>query len=309
MDKLLNKNTFTTEQKREIAHAIKPISLDEVNKEFNELVKIGKNSHSVGPRSRLGNNLVDYFTFVHRLDTKGKYDANFFDFLQNIDEFKKKKFIQNMLTYYKEVKNKSGTKNDYTVYKEVYNICISAINIMRPLNCMEIYTKYNAKRVLNFCAGWGGSTMAAAALQIPAFYGVEINTDLKPAYDNMISYLNSRTPTQIVVEFADAAAVDYSGWTYDTVFSSPPYYFIEKYANNLAYESKANMDDKFYKPVFSKTYNGLQKGGHYIINVCKEVYERVLKDLLGEALETFPLKKSKRQNDYTEMVYVWRKNI
>ena len=67
------------------------------------------------------------------------------------------------------------------------------------------------------------------------------------------------------------------------------------------------MDDQFYKPVFSKTYNGLQKGGHYIINVCKEVYDRVLKDLLGEAHETFPLKKSKRQNDYTEMVYVWRK--
>jgi tRNA1(Val) A37 N6-methylase TrmN6 len=172
---------------------------------------------------------------------------------------------------------------------------------------MEIYTRFNAKRVLNFCAGWGGSTMAAAALHLPAFYGVEINTDLKPAYDNMVSYLKIKTPTQIVVEFGDAADFDYSGWIYDTVFSSPPYYFIEKYANNLLYESKVNMDDKFYKPVFSKTYNGLQKGGHYIINVCKEVYDRVLKDLLGEALETFPLKKSKRQNDYTEMVYVWRK--
>jgi 16S rRNA G966 N2-methylase RsmD len=208
------------------------------------------------------------------------------------------------------VKNKTGTKNDYVVYKEVYNICISAINIMRPLNCMEIYTKYNAKRVLNFCAGWGGSTMAAAALQLPAFYGVEINADLKPAYDNMLSHLKSlKTPTQIIVEFGDAAAFDYSAWNYDTVFSSPPYYFIEKYANNLAYESKADMDERFYKPVFSKTYNGLQKGGHYIINVCKEVYDRVLKDLLGEAVETFPLKKSKRQNDYTEMVYVWRKQI
>jgi hypothetical protein len=310
MDKSLNKNTFTIEQKREIAHAIKPITLDEVNKEFNELVKIGKNAHSVGPRSRLGNNLVDYFTFVQRLDTKGKYDANFYDFLQNIDEFKKKKFIQNMLTYYKDVKNKTGTKNDYVVYKEVYNICISAINIMRPLNCMEIYTKYNAKRVLNFCAGWGGSTMAAAALHLPAFYGVEINNDLKSSYDNMVSYLKtSNCKTQIVVEFADAATFDYSNWTYDTVFSSPPYYFIEKYANNLLYESKTDMDDRFYKPVFTKTYNGLQKGGHYIINVCKEVYDRVLKDLLGEALETFPLKKSKRQNDYTEMVYVWKKPV
>jgi len=292
-----------------IAKAIKDISLNDVDAEFAELVKIGSNAYTIGPRSRLGNNIVDYFTFVHRLETKGKYNASFFDFLENIEEFKKKKFIQNMLTYYKEVKNKNGTKNEYIVYKEVYNICISAINIMRPLNCMEIYTKYNAKRVLNFCAGWGGSTVAAAALQLAAFYGVEINCDLKPAYDNMVSYLrnNKNVATKFDIRFGDAATTDYSSMVYDTVFSSPPYYFIEKYAHNILYSSKDDMDERFYKPVFFKTYNGLQKGGHYIINVCKEVYDRVLKDLLGEAHETFPLKKSKRQNDYTEMVYVWRK--
>ena len=305
MNKILN-----SEEKNAIANAIKDISLNDVDKEFAELVKIGSTAHTVGPRSRIGNNIVDYFTFIQRLETKGKYDASFFDFLQNIDEYKKKKFIQNMLTYYKNVKNKNSTKNDYIVYKEVYNICISAINIMRPLNCMEIYTKYNAKRVLNFCAGWGGSTVAAAALRLPAFYGVEINVDLKPAYDNMVSYFEGKKIcTEFNISFGDAATFDYSLMVYDTVFSSPPYYFIEKYANNLAYESKSDMDDRFYKPVFSKTYNGLQKGGHYIINVCKEVYDRVLKDLLGEAHEIFPLKKSKRQNDYTEMVYVWRKNV
>ena len=304
MNKILN-----IEEKKTIANAIKDISLNDVDVEFAELVKIGKNANTIGPRSRIGNNIVDYFTFVQRLETKGKYDASFFDFLQNIDEFKKKKFIQNMLTYYKEVKNKNNTKNEYIVYKEVYNICISAINIMRPLNCMEIYTKYNAKRVLNFCAGWGGSTVAAAVLHLEAFYGVEINDTLKPAYDNMVSYLNNskKVGTKFDIRFGDAAVTDYSSMVYDTVFSSPPYYFIEKYSGNIAYNSKADMDDRFYKPVFSKTYNGLQKGGHYIINVCKEVYDRVLKDLLGEAVETFPLKKSKRQNDYTEMVYVWRK--
>jgi len=298
---------FNNIKKIEIAKAIKDITLNDIDEEFNQLVNIGKTAYTIGPRSRIGNNVVDYFTFTQRLETKGKYDASFFDFLQNIDEFKKKKFIQNMLTYYKEVKNKNNTKNEYIVYKEVYNICISAINIMRPLNCMEIYTKYNAKRVLNFCAGWGGSTVAAAALKLDAFYGVEINTSLKPSYDIMVSYLVSKYPTQMVIEFGDAAIIDYSLWNYDTVFASPPYYFIEKYENNLAYTSKKDMVERFYNPAFSKTYNGLQKGGHYIINICKEVYDEVLKKILGEAHEIFPLKKSKRQNDYTEMVYVWRK--
>jgi predicted RNA methylase len=298
---------FSKEQKIEIAKKIKNIKLNDVEEEMDKLLKIGKEAHMISGRSKIGNNIVDYFSFLQRLETKGKYDANYFDFLKNLDIFREKKFIQNMLKYYEDVKNKNKTKNDYKVYKEVYNICISAINIMRPLNCMEIYTRYDAKKVLNFCAGWGGSTVGAAALNIEAWYGVEINIDLKEPYDNMLSYLRTKSNTKFSVWFVDAVDFDYSKIEYDTVFSSPPYYFIEKYANNNGYESKKDMDEKFYKPVFTKTYSHLKPGGHYIINICKEVYDNVLKKLFGEAHDQFPLKKSKRQNNYTEMVYVWHK--
>jgi len=298
----------TNEEKAFIANKIKNITIEDVDKEMNQLIEIGKDAHTISPRSRIGNNVVDYFTFVKRLETKRKYDISFYEFVENIEEFKKKQFIQTMLKYYKDVKNKNNTKNEYIVLKEVYNICISAINIMRPLNCMEIYAKYNAKRVLNFCAGWGGSAVAAAALKLDAFYGVEINHALIEPYNNMLPYLNSKSGTFFNMKFCDALEVDYDNYVYDMVFSSPPYYFIEKYENNVKYNTKKEMDEKFYKPLFSKTYNGLQKGGYYIINVCKEVYENVLKGLFGEAYEVFPLKKSKRQNNYTEMVYVWHKS-
>jgi predicted RNA methylase len=304
---MLSEN-YTKEEKIEIAKKIKDIKVAELDEEMYKLIKIGTNANMISERSKIGNNVVDYFTFIHRLETKGKYDVNFFEFLVNLDTFREKKFIQNMLKYYKDVKNKNNTKHEYKVLKEVYNICISAINIMRPLNCMEIYTRFNAKRVLNFCAGWGGSTVAASALNIDAFYGIEINKDLKEPYDNMIKYLRTKSNTEFNMYICDASEFDYSTIEYDTVFSSPPYYFIEKYANNIGYKSKTDMDDKFYKPVFTKSYNGLKKGGHYIINICKEVYDNVLKKLLGDAHEVFPLKKSKRQNNYTEMVYVWVKN-
>ena len=298
---------LTDELKTQIANKIKDITVADLEEDMEKLIQIGKDAYTMSSRSRIGNNVVDYFTFLQRLETKGKYDISFFGFIQNIEEFKQKKFIQTMLTYYKDVKNKNNTKNEYIVLKEVYNICISAINIMRPLNCMEIYTKYKAKRVLNFCAGWGGSTVAAAALNLDAYYGVEINSDLKQPYDNMIQFLKTRCATKFENIIADAVDVDYSNMIYDTVFSSPPYYFLEKYANNVKYGSKKDMDDKFYRPLFTKTYNGLQPGGHYIINICKEVYDNVLKGLLGDANESFPLKKSKRQNNHTEMVYVWVK--
>lgn len=299
--------TFTKEEKREISKKIKDITMEDVEKEMDQLITIGKTANTISERSKIGNNVVDYFTFLQRLETKGKYDVNYFGFLANLNTFREKKFIQTMLKYYEDVKNKNKTKHEYKVLKEVYNICISAINIMRPLNCMEIYTRYNAKKVLNFCAGWGGSTVAASSLNLEAWYGVEINCDLKESYDNMISYLKTKSTTDLRIHFGDAVKFDYSTIDYDTVFASPPYYFIEKYANNIDYKSKKEMDDKFYKPVFTKTFAHLKPDGHYIINICKEVYDNVLKNLFGEAHEIFPLKKSKRQNNYTEMVYVWHK--
>ena len=301
-------NSKLKDDKVYISEQIKNITMEDVEKEMNKLIEIGKNADTMSSRCRTGNNVVDYFTFRHRLETKGKYDVNFFEFIERIDEFKKKKFIQTMLTYYKDVKNKNGQKNLYIVYKEVYNICISAINIMRPLNCMELYTKYKSKRVLNCCAGWGGSAVAAAALNLDAYYGIDINKDLKDPYDKLVSYLKTKSATYFDIQIGDAINFDYTKICYDTVFSSPPYYSLEKYPNSIKYETKKEMEEQFYKPLFTNTYNGLQIGGHYIINVCKEVYDKVLKNLLGEAHESFPLKKSKRQNDYTEMVYVWVKN-
>ena len=88
---------FTDKEKISISKKIKNISLDAVNKEMDKLIEIREKASSISPRSRIGNNIVDYFTFTQRLETKGKYNASFFDFLANLEEFKKKKFIQTML--------------------------------------------------------------------------------------------------------------------------------------------------------------------------------------------------------------------
>ena len=178
---------------------------------------------------------------------------------------------------------------------------------------MEVYSKYKPHHVLDFCAGWGGASVAAVALNIPNYTGIEINKNLKEPYNSLVSFLKQQSKTKgnintnINMIFDDALNVDYNSITYDLVFTSPPYYFIQKYENNTEYKTKKDMDENFYIPIFTKTYNGLQVGGHYIINVCKEIYDNVLVKLLGEATEIYPYKKQKRQNNYKEIVYVWVK--
>jgi 16S rRNA G966 N2-methylase RsmD len=301
------KENFTEEEKNQIALQIKPKNVLVIEKEFKQLQKIGLNACNMSERCRTGNNIVDYFTFVQRLHTRGKYNVNYFEFLENIEYFKEKKFIQNMLIYYENVKNKNKKKNKYIVLKEVYNICISAINIIRPLVYMDIYSKYNPNTILDFCAGWGGASVAATALNIPNYIGVEINHNLQVPYNNLIKFLSSYSNIKINMLFQNALEIDYSKFNYDFVFTSPPYYFIQKYENNNVYSSKDEMDELFYKPLFSNTYKHLKKGGFYLLNVNQEVYNRICKPLLGEPHEMFPYKKSKRQNEYQEMVYVWNK--
>jgi len=308
--------SFTNERKEYISKQIKNISLQEIQKEYNKLINIrpkpeifNKIPASFSPYARVGNKIVDYFTFTQRLETKGKYNCSYFDFLQNLETFKQKKFIQNMITYYKEVKNKNNKKNKFTVYKEIYNICISSINILRPLYCIEIYLKYKAKNVLNFCSGWGGTLVSACALNLNTYIGIDINTNLKIPYENMISFLKNDSKTNIKMYYEDASLFDYTKINYDFVLSSPPYYFLEKYENNNYYSTKKEMNEKFYIPLFKNSYQGLSQGGTYVINICKEVYDNVLKPLLGDANEIIPYKKSKKQNNYVEMVYIWFKEL
>lgn len=308
-EKITFTENLTIEEKKDIAYKIKPITWEIMNEDYEKLKNIGKNADKQSSRSRIGNNVVDYFSFVERLHTRGKYNCNYFEFIHNLDFFEKKKFIQNMLVYYKTVKNKNGKKNQYIVWKETYNICISAINIIRPIMYMEIYTKYNATSILDFCAGWGGALIASCVLNIPTYTGIELNSDLIEPYHKMTEYVKSKnTETNINMIFKSALDVDYSKIDYDLVFTSPPYYFIQKYMNNVVYKTKKEMDELFYVPLFSKTYQCLKQGGYYILNINKEVYENVCVQLFGECNEIFFLKKSQRQNEYKENVYVWKKN-
>ena len=112
---------------------------------------------------------------------------------------------------------------------------------------MEIYTKYNATSVLDFCAGWGGALIAACVLDIPKYTGIELNGSLIEPYKKLQAYTKSKnTKTSIDMIFKSALDVDYSSINYDLVFTSPPYYFIQKYENNIAYKSKKEMDELFY---------------------------------------------------------------
>ena len=236
---------------------------------------------------------------------------SFFDFFKKKNEIQKKAYIQRLLNYI-------GDKNIYSKWYQVFNLYWGAISLFKPVLALEVYNKFKPQCVLDPCMGWGGRLVGACALDIPEYIGIDLNKNLKKPYDDMEHKLHELgTKTKIDLRFQDALTVDYSKLKYDMVFTSPPYYNIEIY-NGTQERSKDEWDEKFYRPLFEKTYKCLQKGGHFILNVPEEVYERVCIPMFGKPNILIPLKiqsRGKSSNragkeykiNYKEFMYCWIK--
>jgi DNA modification methylase len=101
------------------------------------------------------------------------------------------------------------------------------------------------------------------------------------------------------------------------VFTSPPYFTIEKYEGMPSYDSYDGWVAEFLEPVVRKSYAGLSRNGYIILNIPDKIYQSV-KKILGGADTHFPLVIQQRhlntknhqlssKGEYSEQVYVWRK--
>ena len=224
---------------------------------------------------------------------------------ENKNEYIKKQYVKKMYDYC--LKNQP-TLTDTQICWRIFNLYFGSINIFKPTIAMNIYCKYKPKSILDFTMGWGGRLIAATALNVENYTGIDLNTELKTPYSNMVKILKPLTTTKIKLIFKDALKVNYSKIDYDMVLTSPPYYNIELY-NGTEKKTKEQWNNNFYKPLITKTFKYLKKGGYYCLNVPKEIYEKICIPLLGNAHELIPLVKVKRsQNEkYKEYIYVWKK--
>lgn len=304
-DPNLKENNYSKSKKKEIANEIKDITREEAIADYHRLENI--NPRIITSNIKIGNKFVDYFTFPERLETIGKAGINYYDLFYNKSYFQKKGYIANLIRYIKE---NNPDVNIYKLWSQVFNLYFSAINIYKPALAFELYSKYKPNTVLDFTMGWGGRLVAACALNIPHYIGIDLNKSLEKPYGDMVRELNQLSTTKITLYFKDALAIDYSKLKYDMVFTSPPYYNKEVYAGNEKL-SKDEWDEQFYIPIFTKTYNGMARGGWYCLNIPVELYERVCLKLFGGADKKIPLKKKARQKgggeNYKEYIYVWKK--
>lgn len=300
--------------KRNIAVEIKNIDIETVYTEWWELKKLSERPQELeclNGRSKIGCDLIDYYFFLNRLETIGNKGINFYDFIKNIDYYKTKKYIQNLLNYCYQ--NNRYVDNDTKRYYYIYGLSFGRVNAFKITNALSIYKKYkpSTKNYLYsimdpFC-GFGGRLVAALLLNYN-YIGVDLNVNLKPNYDRLLNDLGKKSSSKVTLLFQDAKDVDYSKYKYDMVFTSPPYGNIEVYENGV--RKTPEEWAQFYTTVFQKLWDHLRnKDGVYAININVDIYQKYLVPLFGECEEKIELKKSTRNDKYKEFIYLWRKNI
>jgi len=300
----LRKNNFTRKQKEGFSKQVYNITDADVLTDFTKLVEIGCQKHAA--LSTVGNDVVNKYTAVERLNTAGYQNISFYDVWFNKTRLKREKYVKKLLDFYK--KNRKGYPEIKVMFR-LSNLYFSSVSIFKPLIAMDVYCRFQPKCVLDFTMGWGGRLVGACALNVPKYIGIDSNRNLKTPYDKMCKFLKKHSGTDIELFFQDALTIDYSKLDYDLVLTSPPYYNIEIYDGGKSQKTKEEWDEQFYKPIFEKTYKYLKTGGHYCLNIPEEVFREVAVKNLGNPFAKIPLPKAQRSTGekYHEFIYVWKK--
>lgn len=286
-----------------IIKEIKEISFEDVSNEWLKLKTLTLSDiEKLNGRNRLGCKFLDYYFFEQRIETIGNKGIDFFNFIENIEFYKKKKYIQTLLDY---CEKKNRYKDSIIKkYYYCYGLCFGRQNAFKITNALYIYKKYLPKiAILDPFCGFGGR-MVAAMLENINYIGIDLNIDLQPKYQLLLNDFGEKTTSKIDLIFNDSNTIDFNNYKYDMVFTSPPYENIEVYKHS---QIKSKEDwCKFYKEIFKKLWDNLQTDGTYIININENIYSKILKPLLGDACESIILKKSNK-NNYKEYIYIWKK--
>lgn len=207
--------------------------------------------------------------------------------------------------------------------RKAYRMNWGTVSYFRPMIAKYIYTIYKSKRVVDFCAGWGGRMIGALATPgIVSYTGIDTNVELRQAYADMANLMRQNGSSSVCVKMliSPAERVDFAKLRpFDTVLTSPPYWGIEKYEHMPAYKTRDDWLHRFMGPVLKRVTDNIDVTGKVIINIRQEFTEQwiinrmeklgwPLKETLHMNASTLPgrgSKSGKRQN--SEPIYVFRR--
>ena len=141
----------------------------------------------------------------------------------------------------------------------------------KPESAKVIYDTFQAKRVLDFSAGWGDRLVGFLASGAESYIGIDPNSKLHEPYQKIADFCNTGKETRFICSPAEDA--DLTGVEVDFVFTSPPYFTLERYSQEdtqswKRYPQMSAWLESFLFPTLSKCWGVLSEGGRILVNIA-----------------------------------------
>lgn len=148
----------------------------------------------------------------------------------------------------------------------------------RPSTTKAVLNLFNADSVLDFSMGWGDRLAGFMASSSSYYFGIDPNTMLVNGYHQQIKRYGGNKKISFRTQCAEEADAYYECENVDLVFTSPPYFNIERYSKDptQSYMRYKGIDDWLNGFLFQSIHNAwnkLKPSGHLVINIS-DVFTR-----------------------------------
>lgn len=214
-------------------------------------------------------------------------------------------------------KSKYGKVNSHNLRESLYDL-IYECNTFKPSLIVGFIKMFKPKSILDISAGWGDRLIGSMACNVD-YIGVD-PADLHTEYKNMIEHFGHTSSTMLIKgKFEDPDILKDLNKKVDMIFSSPPFYDLEKYYSNDESQSYMNrsVDDWFNNFLIvsiKKAWSFLNEGGHLVLYIA-DAYNRkpYVQRMINEINKFGSYKGCLPQMDLKQNIprpfWIWRKSV
>ena len=158
----------------------------------------------------------------------------------------------------------------------------------KPSIAKAFYDYFGSNNVLDFSAGWGDRLAGFYCGETTkSFVGIDPNSTNHPNYKRQVEFYKKHQTffeeeKQVELICSPAEDVDYSEYEnyFDTIFTSPPYFDVEKYSDEdtqsfKRYTTIDSWNENFLHKTIGKLIPTLKKGGILAVNIADVYHESV----------------------------------
>lgn len=214
------------------------------------------------------NVLTDYFTEEARMKAKRKGNITPYQFYYKNYE----KLVKQGEEMMGNVKVGERLPLEHYVREAIY-LSNCECNTFNIALAKSIYKFFNSKIVLDPSAGWGDRILGAIGAGVEVYHGVDPNGNLINGYNEILNMIKKRTGNdKYLLYIEDFLNVEVPENSYDTVFTSPPFYDYEIYSEetNQSIYGKKTIEEwlnLFLYPYLMKSWQALIYNGYLILYV------------------------------------------